>query len=97
MAGQVSPAALAAAAWVVNMENGPERSRLYNGHMARRREAMDAGSYGATDNTEADAWLIEQWEASNVIQNEDIEAVDEENEDPCCEECVAWRTGEAAS
>ena len=65
MASQSGPsaAALEAAAWVVNMENGPERSRLYNGHMARRREIMQ-DSYRATDHAEADAWLIGEWEAS---------------------------------
>jgi hypothetical protein len=62
------------------MENGPERSRLYNGHIARRREIMDNG-YRSTDHSEADAWLIEEWK-----QSED---------DPCCEECWAWRTGES--
>lgn len=58
----VNPLAAQAAAWVVNMENGPERSRLYNGHMVRRRETMQ-DSYRATDHAEADIWLVEQWEA----------------------------------
>lgn len=66
MTGQSGPsaAALEAAAWVVNMENGPERSRLYSGHMSRRREII-VNSYRATDHTEADAWLIKEWKAAN--------------------------------
>lgn len=59
----VSPDARAAAEWVVNMENGPERSRLYNGHMIRRTPCMD-GAYTATDYSDADAWLIKEWKAS---------------------------------
>lgn len=42
------------------MESGPERTRLWNGHMTRRREAWQ-DAHGATDHTEADAWLVEQW------------------------------------
>jgi len=75
--------AVEAATWVLNMENGPERSMLYNGHMSRRREIMQ-GAYRATDYTEADAWLIEQWER----------ATSADDDDPCCEECVAWYAGE---
>lgn len=56
-----STEALEAASWVINMENGPERTRLYNGHLSRRIEAWDDGSYRATDHSEADMWLIEQW------------------------------------
>lgn len=52
-----------AAAWVVNMEDGPERRQLWDGHHARRIETWDDGSYRATDHGAADAWLIEQWEA----------------------------------
>jgi hypothetical protein len=47
------------------MESGPERSRLYNGHMIRRREAMQ-DSYRTTGHAEADAWLIEQWKAAKA-------------------------------
>lgn len=43
------------------MEDGPERSKLWNGHMSRRREAWQ-DAYGATDYAEADAWLIDQWD-----------------------------------
>jgi hypothetical protein len=72
------------------MESGPERSRLYNGHMARRREVI-VNSYRATDHAEADAWLIEEWKRATSM-----EPVDEaEDDDPCCEECWAWRTGES--
>lgn len=68
MAGQSGPsaAALEAAAWVVNMDNGPERSRLYNGHMIRRRETMQ-DAYRATDHSEADAWLVEQMKAERNL------------------------------
>lgn len=59
-----SEEAMKAAAWVVNMESGPVRQQLWDGHHSRRIEAWDDGSYRATDHAEADAWLIEQWEAS---------------------------------
>ena len=54
--------ALDAARWAVNMEDGPERRRLLNGHRMRRVERGN-GDYGTTDHTAADAWLIEQWRA----------------------------------
>ena len=92
MAGHNGPsaAALAAAAWVINMENGPERTRLYNGHMTRRRDVFQ-DSYRADDHTEADAWLIEQWERATAVESVDAAG---EDDAPCCEECWAWRTGE---
>lgn len=49
-----------AAKWVVDMEDGPERRRLWNGHRSRRIETM-RDSYRATDHTAADDWLIEQY------------------------------------
>ena len=56
-----------AAEWVINMDNGPERCRLYNGHMIRRRETM-INSYRATDHTEADAWLIAEYDAAHAAK-----------------------------
>lgn len=60
-----SKEAVQAASWVINMDNGPERSRLYNGHTTRRRDIME-NSYRATDHSEADVWLIEQWTAAGA-------------------------------
>jgi hypothetical protein len=85
-----SAAALEAAAWVVNMENGAERTRLYNGHIARRRDIFQ-DSYRADDHAEADAWLIEEWKRARSLELADAA----EDDDPCCEECWAWSTGES--
>jgi len=55
-----TPEALAAASWAVEQPNFRD---LINGHRARRIPIMKDG-YRADDNTEADAWLIEQWKAA---------------------------------
>ena len=53
--------ALAAARWVVDMDNQPElRQQLTNGHRTRRVQRYE-NSYTITDHTEADAWLVKQW------------------------------------
>ncbi len=56
-----------AARWVVDMENGPERQRLWSGHRSRRVETM-ANGYRATDHSQADAWLVGEWEAAATQQ-----------------------------
>lgn len=56
-----TPEALAAAAWAVDQ---PNFSELISGHRARRIPIMKDG-YRADDNTEADAWLIQQWKEAN--------------------------------
>lgn len=53
-----------AAKWVVDMEAGPERSRLWNGHHSRRIETLSDG-YSATDHSKADAWLIGEYVAAH--------------------------------
>lgn len=50
-----------AASWMLDLTDVVERGRLYSGHRARRRPIMKDG-YRATDHSEADVWLIEQWE-----------------------------------
>ncbi|MHA7210776.1 hypothetical protein [Arthrobacter sp. MDT1-65] len=56
-----SPLARQAAAWVLNLEDPAERSRLYNHHRMLRQPSMERG-YHTTDHKEADAWLIQQWQ-----------------------------------
>ena len=53
----VTAEAVAAATWAVNMENGPERRRLIDGHRARRVPVWRNG-FSATDYSAADQWLI---------------------------------------
>lgn len=50
-----------AASWLLDLEDVVERNRMYNHHRMLRRPIMKDG-YRATDHSEADAWLIEQWE-----------------------------------
>lgn len=58
-----SDEALAAASWVVEMDNNQERRRLWNGHKMRR-QPIERNGYHATDHSAADAWLVEQWQAA---------------------------------
>lgn len=61
----VTEDALAAAQWAVNMENGPERQRLLQGHISRRVPIERAG-LPATDYSAADAWLISEHVAAVI-------------------------------
>jgi hypothetical protein len=63
----VSAEAGQAARWAVNMENGPERMRLINGHRARRLPVERAG-LPATDYRAADAWLIAEYAAAHAAE-----------------------------
>ena len=56
-----SARAIQAAAWVLDLPVRAERDKLYNGHKIRRRPKYADGQI-ADDHSEADAWLIEQWE-----------------------------------
>lgn len=51
-----------AASWLINMDDVVERNRLYSGHRARRQPSTDAQGYHITDHSEADAWLVDQWQ-----------------------------------
>lgn len=50
-----------AASWLISMEDVVERGRLYNRHRMLRKPVYRDGFMGA-DHSEADAWLIDEWE-----------------------------------
>lgn len=58
-------AAELAASWLIGMEHGAERARLYNGHRALRRPST-RGGFPYTDHSFADEWLISQYEARDT-------------------------------
>jgi len=60
-----NPKAVKAASWALDVEDRAERQRLINGHRSRRKPKYEDG-YGGEDHTEADAWLIEQWQAATL-------------------------------
>lgn len=56
-----------AAVWLINMEDGPERRRLYAGHKSRRVDST-AGGIRVTDHGPADEWLVQE-HAADIIRD----------------------------